>query len=56
MLLAVTALATLQPVAPRELVWLDGVTVMTAVPVLAFIYGTVNHLIANAPDLARLRS
>ncbi len=41
--------------AGRTLVWLDVLTIGAGVAVLAIVYSSVNHLIANAPELARLR-
>jgi hypothetical protein len=56
LLLALVALAGLQRTVPRELYWLDLVSVAAAVSALVLIYAAINHLIANAPNLARLRN
>ena len=56
LLLALTALVGLLPEAGRKLVWLDAFSTAAAVGVAALLYATINHLIASAPDLARLRS
>ncbi len=53
--LVTLALAGLAPVASRPLGWIDVVTIAGGVAVLAATYGSVNQLIANAPELARLR-
>ncbi len=45
----------LAPVASRPLGWIDGVTIAGGVAILAATYGSINQLIANAPELARLR-
>lgn len=55
LLLAFLALACLSPTQQRPFVWLDTVSVAAAVGALALIYGALNHLIANAPNFARLR-
>jgi hypothetical protein len=49
------ALTCLVPVRPRSLLWVDFVTIVGGVAVLAATFASVNHLIANAPSLARLR-
>jgi uncharacterized membrane protein len=53
----VLALAALSAISaqPRALVWIDAMTVAAGIAALAFQYATVNLLIANAPNLARLR-
>ncbi len=53
--LVTLALAGLAPVASRPLGWIDLVTIAGAVAVLAATYGSVNQLIASAPEHARLR-
>ena len=53
--LALLALAALLPVQGRALVWLDAVTVAAAIGSAALLYAAANRLIANGPDLARLR-
>ena len=55
LLLAGLALACLLPVHSREFLWLDSVSIIFAVGALAAVYATVNRLIANVPELARLR-
>ena len=55
LLLAGLALACLLPVQPREFLWLDSISIIFAVGALVAIYATVNRLIANVPELARLR-
>ena len=55
-LLAVAALAATLPANERALVWLDAFAVVAAVCVSALLYAAVNRLVANGPDLARLRS
>ena len=49
------ALTCLIPVRPRPLLWVDLVTIVGGVTVLAATFVSVNHLIANHPSLARLR-
>ncbi len=56
LVLALLALGSLQPAVSREFLWLDVISMGAATVVLALVYATVNHLIANAPDLARIRS
>ncbi len=53
--LATAALACVLPTRGRPLVWIDGVTVVGAIAVLAGLYGALEHLMATAPALARLR-
>ncbi len=53
--LVTLALAGLAPVTSRPLGWIDLVTIAGGVAVLAATYGSVNQLIGNAPELARLR-
>lgn len=56
LLLAVLALAAMLPAQGRPLVWLDAIAVTAAVCAAALLYAAINRLIANGPDLARLRS
>ncbi len=56
LLLAVMALAATLPAQGRALVWFDAVAVAGAVCVSAFLYAAINRLVAQAPDLARLRN
>lgn len=56
LLLAALALAAMLPVPARPLVWVDAITVAAAVGAAALLYATGNRLIANGPDLARLRA
>ena len=53
--LAGLALAALAPVAPRPLLWIDGVTVAAATGALAACWAATDRLLALAPGLARLR-
>lgn len=53
--LAAAALATLAPVGPRPLVWLDAVTVLGATGALAALWAAAERLLAHAPVLARVR-
>lgn len=55
-LVAAAALGCLLPVGARPLVCVDAVTVAGAIAVLAGIYTSVHLLMANAPELAQLRS
>ncbi len=55
LLLAALALAAMLPVPARPLIWLDAITVAAAVGAAALLYAASNRLIANGPDLARLR-
>jgi hypothetical protein len=55
LLLAMTSIACLAITGTRTLLWLDYVTVVAAVATLAVGYAVFNHLVANAPELARLR-
>lgn len=55
LLLALAALAATLPAQGRALVWFDAVTVPAAVCVSAFLYAAINRLVAQGPDLARLR-
>jgi hypothetical protein len=55
LVLAGVALAGLAPLAPRPLVWVDGVTVMAAVAALAACWTASDRMLALAPGLARLR-
>ena len=56
LLLALAALAATLPANERALVWFDAFAVVAAVCVSALLYAAVNRLVANGPDLARLRS
>lgn len=56
LLLACLALAATLPVQGRVLVWFDAITVSAAIGSAALLYAATNRLIANGPDLARLRS
>ncbi|KAB2838358.1 MAG: methylamine utilization protein MauE [Burkholderiales bacterium] len=51
--LALIALLAAAPTVPRELVWLDAITVAAAAVGLFGLYAAVNQLLANAPRLAR---
>jgi methylamine utilization protein MauE len=53
--LAAAALAVARPPASRELVWIDGLTVVAGTIALAAAYVAVDRLVAQAPALARLR-
>ena len=53
--LALLALAAMLPVNERTLVWFDAITVPAAVVLAALLYAATDRLIANGPDLARLR-
>lgn len=53
--LALLALAATAPLAARELVWLDALTVATAALGLYGLYAAANQLLANAPRLLKLR-
>ncbi|MYF68711.1 MAG: methylamine utilization protein MauE [Proteobacteria bacterium] len=55
LLLALAALAAMLPVQGRALIWFDAVAVSAAVCVSAFLYAAINRLVAQGPDLARLR-
>jgi methylamine utilization protein MauE len=48
-------LLCLAPVRGRTLVWVDMVTVLGGVGVLAALYAASNRMLANAPALLRLR-
>ena len=54
-LLVLAALASSVPAGSRALVWLDALSIAAAVGVASLLYCAVNYLIANTPDLARLR-
>ncbi|HME73146.1 MAG TPA: MauE/DoxX family redox-associated membrane protein [Myxococcota bacterium] len=54
--LAGIAVVCLAPVRDRTLLWVDAVTVLGGVGVLAALYAASNRMLANAPALARLRS
>ena len=49
------AAACLAPVQDRTLSWVDSVSVLGGVAVLATLYATSNRMLANAPALVRLR-
>ena len=53
--IALLAVASTSTVTYRAFVWLDAFTIGAGVAVLALAYASANHLIANAPELARLR-
>src|SRR4029453_3127867 len=53
LVLAGVALAALAPVAPRPLLWIDGVTVAAATVALAACWAAMDRLLALAPILAR---
>jgi hypothetical protein len=55
LLLALVSLACLLPVSSRELLWLDNLTTMAAVSVLAGLYVIVSRLFNNIDAIARLR-
>lgn len=55
LLLALLALAAMLPVQARPLLWFDAIAVTAAVCAAALLYAAINRLIANGPDLARLR-
>lgn len=55
LVLAAVALSAIAASA-RAFVWLDMVTIAGGVVVLAFAYSAINRLIANAPELTRLRN
>ena len=52
-LIAAAALCLL-PTAPRQLLWLDGVTIVFGAAVFLLLYSSINLLIANAPRLKAL--
>ena len=56
LLLACPALAAMLPVQGRALVWFDAITVSAAIGSAVLLYAAINRLIANGPDLARLRT
>lgn len=49
------AAVCLAPVRGRTLIWVDTVTVLGGVSVLAALYAASNRMLANAPALLRLR-
>lgn len=53
--LAAAALAGLAPVAARQLVWVDALTVAGGTAVLAALWAALDRLLADAPALARVR-
>ena len=54
-LLAFLALAGMLPAPGRALVWFDAIAVTAAVCAAALLYAAINRLVANGPDIARLR-
>jgi hypothetical protein len=54
-ILAALALAALAPVVPRQLLWIDGVTIVAATVALAACWAAMDRLLALAPGLARMR-
>jgi hypothetical protein len=54
LVLAVGALLTALPVAPRTPSWIDVVTVTAGVTASAFLYAAADGLLAHAPRLAKL--
>jgi len=54
-LLAGVALACLAPLRTRSLIWVDGVSMLGGVAVLALLYAASNRLLASAPAFARLQ-
>lgn len=54
LVLAVVALLCMLPTAPRDLTWVDGLTIGAGVGTLALLYAAVDGLLAQAPQLARL--
>jgi len=56
---AVVAIAALAaavlPMAAREMIWLDACTIVAATAMLAACWTATDHLVAQAPGLARLR-
>lgn len=53
--LVAVALAGLVPLAPRPLVWVDGLTVIAATAALAACWTATDRLLALAPAVARIR-
>jgi hypothetical protein len=53
LVLAVVALLCTLPTAPRELTWVDGLTIVAGVVTLALLYAAVDGLLAQAPQRAR---
>lgn len=54
-LLVAAALAAALPATPRELTWIDAITVAGCVGVMSLLYAILDTLLANAPRLATLR-
>jgi hypothetical protein len=54
-ILATLALVALVPVVPRQLLWIDGVTIAAATVALAACWAAMDRLLALEPGLARLR-
>ena len=56
LLVGAAALACLLPIDVRPLVWIDAVSVAGGIAAIAGLYTSVHLLMANAPELAELRS
>ena len=54
--LAAGALASSLPVESRAFLWIDVISIVATVCILATLYATLNRLIANAHELTSLRS
>jgi len=54
-ILATLALAALLPVVPRQLLWIDGITIAAATVALAACWAAMDRLLALGPGLARMR-
>jgi len=50
------SLGGLLPVHARELLWVDVLSIVATVGIVTAMYAALNQLIANAPELTRLRS
>lgn len=55
LVLACGALACALTPSPRELIWVDALSIAGGVCALALLYAATNQLVANAPRLAPLR-
>jgi uncharacterized membrane protein YphA (DoxX/SURF4 family) len=55
LLLGLASALSLAAEAPRELVWLDGLTVVAGTLALYGLYAAANQLMANRPRLLKLR-
>ena len=55
LVVALIAVVSTVSITERTLIWLDLITIGAGVAVLALAYSSANYLIANAPELARLR-